>query len=67
MPSRSVLRFTIEKSLSEYYHLDLALSGFDVAIDFARILNQPAHFTLLARRPGGAPRPGDATSNKTLG
>jgi len=41
-----VIEFTLEEGLSELYHLDLALSSFDAAVDFAQILDQPAHFTL---------------------
>ncbi|HCF6897027.1 TPA: type VI secretion system tip protein VgrG, partial [Pseudomonas aeruginosa] len=41
-----VVEFTLEEGLSENYRLDLALSSFDAAIDFAQVLDQPAHFTL---------------------
>lgn len=41
-----VVEFTLEEGLSENYRLELALASFDAAIDFAQVLDQPAHFTL---------------------
>ena len=41
-----VIEFTLEEGLSQHYHLNLALSSFDAAIDFA--LGGPGTLTIKA-------------------
>ncbi|MDF3840267.1 type VI secretion system tip protein VgrG, partial [Pseudomonas citronellolis] len=39
-----VIEFTLDEGLSESYQLALELASRDPAIDFAKILDAPAHF-----------------------
>ncbi|NMG68159.1 type VI secretion system tip protein VgrG, partial [Azoarcus indigens] len=44
--SFDVIEFTLDEGLSEGYRLELDLASPDPAIDFATVLDAPAHFTL---------------------